>query len=204
MRNFIGGIAIAVILFGVFRYCENQKDQKVNLTVASNLIEKEIKNVSKLIVSEGHYAKVYTYKDAKTYYFDFLTAEKKAVLIANAAVQISYDLSALEITTNAESQTVSITNIPDPEVKLFPKIEYYDLQQGFLNTFEAADYNKMNEQVEANLKAEIAASALMKNAQNRLIAELQKLFILTNAQGWTLVYEEKPISTNTQLLELLN
>jgi hypothetical protein len=41
----------------------------------------------------------------------------------------------------------------------------------------------------------IEASDLKSNAQNRLISELSKFFMLTNSLGWTLEYNQKPVES---------
>tara|TARA_R110002050_G_scaffold300812_1_gene473305 strand:+ start:414 stop:584 length:171 start_codon:yes stop_codon:yes gene_type:complete len=48
----------------------------------------------------------------------------------------------------------------------------------------------------------IEASDLKSNAQNRLISELSKFFMLTNSLGWTLQYNESPIEDLNQLQNL--
>jgi len=48
----------------------------------------------------------------------------------------------------------------------------------------------------------IEASELKSNAQNRLISELSKFFILTNSLGWTLQYNENPIEDLNQFQNL--
>ena len=41
----------------------------------------------------------------------------------------------------------------------------------------------------------IEASDLKSNAQNRLLSELSKFFILTNSLGWKLKYNETPVES---------
>ena len=41
----------------------------------------------------------------------------------------------------------------------------------------------------------IEVSALRSNAENRLISELQKFYILTNSMGWRLTYQEQTIES---------
>jgi hypothetical protein len=48
----------------------------------------------------------------------------------------------------------------------------------------------------------IEASGLKANAQNRLISEMSKFFILTNSLGWTLQYDENPVVNLNQLKNL--
>ena len=129
----------------------------------------------------------------------FIDANKKALVVVNAEATISYDLSKVLTQVNPETQTVTITEIPEPELKINPNIEYYDVTQDYFNQFEAKDYNVINKKVEALLRKKILASELVSNAENRLISELQKIYILTNSMGWTLRYNQTEISTETQL-----
>ena len=76
------------------------------------------------------------------------------------------------------------------------------MQADFLNPFEAKDYNAIKESVKESLMKKIEASDLKSNAQNRLISELSKFFILTNSLGWTLQYNENPIEDLNQFQNL--
>ncbi|MDC7994555.1 DUF4230 domain-containing protein [Altibacter sp. HG106] len=195
MRNILlGAVLTFIIIFGL-RYCEHQKEEREQLEAQSALLEKEIKNVGKLIVTEGNYAQVYTYEDWKKFYVDIFSARKKALVVVNAKATVAYDLRKVETEVNAETKTVTITAIPEPELTINPDFEYYDVQQDYLNQFEAADYNTIKNRVSKELEAKIRASDLMGNAENRLISELQKLYILTASMGWTLQYNQQIIDS---------
>ncbi|MEH6764718.1 MAG: DUF4230 domain-containing protein [Aequorivita antarctica] len=202
MRNIFLGIVIAfVIVFGL-RYCENKKDNREILEANTALIQKELKNVGKLIVTEGSYAQVFTYNDSKDLLYGMFDARKKALVVVNAKASIAYDLSKVNTTVDETTKTVTITNIPEPELSINPNIEYYDVTQDYLNQFSASDYNKIKQRVEKSLRKKIEASELRTNAQNRLISELQKIYILTNSMGWTLEYNGKPIEEEQDLQKL--
>lgn len=189
MRKILfGAVLTLAIVFGL-RFCEHTKDEREQLEANTALIQKQLKNVGKLIVIEGNYAQVLTYEDSKKYYVDILTAKKKALVVVNATAVISYDLSQVVTEIDEDSKTLRITSIPAPELKINPNIEYYDVQQDYLNQFGAEDYNKIKKRVEASLKKKIQASELYTNAENRLISELSKIYILTNSLGWTLEYQ---------------
>ncbi len=193
MRKIFYGIIIGVLIVFVLRYCEHQKDNREQLEAGTALIQKELKNVGKLVVTEGSYAQVFTYEDSKNLYAGLINVSKKALVIVNAEATISYDLSLIETRIDEQARTVFITKIPQPELKINPNIEYYDIQQDYLHQFSAADYNLIKDRIEASLRKKIKASQLVSNAENRLISELQKLYIVTNSMGWTLKYNEQPI-----------
>lgn len=199
MRKILLGAVIAVIIVFGLRYCEHNKDQKEQLEANTALIQKELKNVGKLIVTEGSYAQVFTYEDWKKFYLDVFSARKKALVVVNAKATIAYDLSKIKTEVNKETKTVTITHIPEPELNINPNIEYYDVKQDYLNQFKAEDYNKIKKQVESSLRKKIEASELVTNAENRLISELQKIYILTSSMGWTLQYQSEPIEDEADL-----
>jgi len=202
MRKILFGSVLALIIVFFLRYCEHQRDEKTQLREHSALIQKQLNNVGKLVVTEGSFAQVYTYEDLKTLYFDIFSAKKKAIVIVNAEATIAYDLSLIETQIDETTKTVTLTSIPEPELSINPNIEYYDLQQDYLNQFEAEDYNKIKVQVEDSLRKTIMASSLVTNAENRLISELQKIYVLTSSMGWVLQYEETSISSESDLLDI--
>ena len=202
MRNIFLGIIIAfVIVFGL-RYCENRKDNREVLEANTALITKELKNVGKLIVTEGSYGQVFSYNDSKDLLYGLTYAKKRALVVVNAKATIAYDLSKVTTTIDETTKTLTITNIPEPELSINPNIEYYDITQDYLNQFTAADYNKIKTRVEKSLRKKIEASELRTNAENRLISELQKIYILTNSMGWTLKYKGNAIEEEQDFQKL--
>ncbi|QQX75311.1 MULTISPECIES: DUF4230 domain-containing protein [Aequorivita] len=202
MRNILLGIVIAfVIVFGL-RYCENRKDNREQLEANTALIQKELKNVGKLIVTEGSYAQVFSYSDSKDLMYGLFDARKRALIVVNAKATIAYDLSEVKTDIDETTKTVTITNIPEPELSINPNIQYYDVTQDYLNQFTATDYNKIKSRVEKSLRKKIEASELRTNAENRLISELQKIYILTNSMGWTLKYNSTIVENEAELQKL--
>lgn len=202
MRKILFGVIVTLLVLFTFKYCDDQKEEKVTLQEHSALIKEQVKNVGKLVVTEGHFSEVFTYKNSKAVFGDWLEAEKRAVVIVNADVTIAYDLSLVEYEIDEVAKTLRIKNIPEEEIKISPDFEYYDIQADFLNQFEAKDYNEIKSIVNKSLMKKIEASDLKSNAKNRLISELAKFFILTNSLGWTLEYRESPIHSFESLNEL--
>lgn len=202
MKNILLAVLlIAVVILG-FMYWESKNDEKESLEEDTALIQEQIRNVGKLVVTEGSFSQVFTYKNSKSFYFDILSARKKALIVVNAEVSVAYDLSKLEIEIDEENRKVIIKDIPKEEININPNIKYYDVTQDYLNQFEAEDYNKIKERIEESLAKKIESSSLKSNAKNRLISELQKIYILTNSMGWTLEYQNQPIK-NSETLEAI-
>lgn len=202
MKKVLLGICIALVAFFVFRYFENKKDDKAILYENSMLIQEQIKNVGKLIVTEGHFSEVFNYKNSKALFTDYFTSDKKAIVVVNADVTISYDLSKIEYTIDEASKLLHITSIPKEEISISPDLEYYDIQADYFNPFEAKDYNNIKETIKASLIKKLQKSDLQKNAKTRLLEELTNFYVLTNSLGWTLKYEENEIMEKEDLLGL--
>jgi len=199
MRKILFGVIITLVVLFTFKYCGDKKEERLELKESSVLIQEQISNVGKLVVTEGHFSEVFTYKNSKDIFGDLLSAEKKALVVVNAEVTITYDLSKIKFAIDEVSKTLTITNIPEEELKVYPDLEYYDVQDDYLNPFEAKDYNEINKTVKDVLKKKIEASDLKSNAKNRLISELSKFYILTNSLGWTLKYNENSIQSIEEL-----
>lgn len=191
------GIAVAVIggIFLLFKYCDFKKNDDEDITSNTNLIQQQILNVGKLVVTEGHFSEVITYKNQQKYLMNMLSFEKKALVVINADVTVAYDLHKMKYDIDEKNKTITIVSIPKEEIKISPDIQFYDVEQSKLNPFTGDDYNKINKSVKANLAKKIEKSTLKTNAQNRLISELSKILILTNTMGWKLQYEGKIIES---------
>mgnify|MGYP006142699699 CR=1 FL=1 len=190
---------LLVILVLFFSYQYFTKNKQENIEFNSSLIEKEIKNVSKLIVTEGHYAEVLTYKDQQKYLLDLISFEKKALIVANADVFITYDMRQLEYKIDEVNKTITITNLPEPELKINQDLNFYDVNQSRFNPFGADDYNKIQKKVKEVIKAKVEKSTLKSNAENRFLTELSKILVLTNTMGWKLQYNGNTITSEQEM-----
>lgn len=193
----VSGIVLAIIL--AFRYCEFKKNDDNGIEYNTNLIQQQILNVGKLVVTEGHFSEVITYKNQQKYLMNMISFEKKALIVVNANVTVAYDLHKMKYDIDEKNKTITILNIPKEEISINPDIQFYDVEQSKLNPFTGDDYNKINKSVKANLAKKIDKSTLKTNAQNRLISELSKILIMTNSMGWKLEYNGKTIESESEL-----
>ena len=201
MRNFIIGILITLLIVLSIQYFSNSDSNKTALE-SSDLILNQFTNVGKLVVTEGHFSEVITYKDAKKMYYNVITATKKAIVVVNAKATISYDLSKIKYTLDQINKAVIIEEIPEPEIEIFPDIRYHELDEDLLNPFTPKDHNLIKSQVMEALHEKINNSTFESNAQNRLISELQKIYILTNSLNWELVFKEQEIQSDEALYSI--
>jgi hypothetical protein len=210
IRSIRGSVKlIYVVGFILFCYLIYQfffkKSESSTIEYDTNLIQVQIKNVGKLVVTEGHFAEVLTYKDKKETYIPGLSFDKKALVVINATVTVGFDLSKVTYDIDEKNKTLTITNIPKEEIKISPDFKYYDTESSTFNEFTGEDYNKINKIARANLTKKIENSSLKTNAQNRLLSELSKMLILTNSMGWTLSYKGNIVKNDKDLqLNIMN
>jgi len=204
MRNLLFGVVITLLILMTFKYCGDQKEDKIILKEHSALIQEQLKNVGKLVVTEGHYSQVFNYNKSEALFGNLVNVEKKAVVIVNSEVSVAYDLSKIEYKIDSENKILHILIIPKEEIKISPDFEYYDVQADFLSPFVAKDYNAIKDNVNRALLKKFENSDLKSNAKNRLISELSKFYILTHSLGWTLQYNETIIESPDTFEATLN
>lgn len=198
LRKWVVVLLFGLVLFFGYKYFTTTSNE-TTIEYDTNLIQQQIKNVGKLVVTEGHFAEVLTYKDKRKTYIPGLTFDKKALVVINADVTVGFDLSKVTYDIDAENKILTITNIPKEEIKISPDIKYYDTESSSFNEFTGEDYNKINKLAKENLAKKIENSTLKSNAQNRLLSELTKMLVLTNSMGWTLQYKGNTIQKETDL-----
>ncbi|WP_438710184.1 DUF4230 domain-containing protein [Aquimarina muelleri] len=202
MRNFLLGVLITAFLaFGIKYFIDRSNTRKTEVA-SSGLIRDQIKNTGKLVVTEGYFSDIITYKDGKTY-FNLITSEKKIIVLVNANVQVSYDLRKIEHHIDPETKTVTITKIPEAEININPEITYHDIQEGIINKFSTDDHNTVRKIVIEKLNKKVKKSTLVTNSKNRLISELQKIYLVTNSLGWTLKYKDISIDSQKGIEKLI-
>ncbi len=186
MRKVFFGVIITLFVLLVFQYWMYNRNENKTTFESTQLIQEQIKNVGKLIVTQGHFSEVYNYKDQQNYLGDYIRFEKKALVVINAEVTISYDLEKVEYKIDRKNKVLRILKIPKEEIKINPTLTFYDIDQSIFNPFTGEDYNKIQTKVKEQLKKKIKQSSIKLNAQNRLLSELSKFYILTNSLGWAL------------------
>lgn len=178
---FIIGILVALLYFKK----EAHQNEKEQIQVMLN----EIKNVSKLVVTETNVSEMYNYESDDKYLFEMLSFSKKVILVVNAKVQVSYDLSKMLIETDSINKKIIIKSIPKEEVFIAPNIQYYDFEQSTFNSFTKEELNKINKKSIDKIKETIDLSDIKTKAKKQLLQELSKLYNMTTLLNWELIDE---------------
>jgi hypothetical protein len=202
MNRFVFGFMVAVLVFAGFWLWSNKQESKEQMLESSSLIQQQIEQVGKLIVTEGYFSQVFTFKNSQNLFLNLMTSNKKALIVANAKVTVEYDLRQLQTELDLENKIVILKKIPEPVINIYPDIEYYDVTQDYFNKFGAADYNKIKNTVNARIREKVDKSTLQDNSRERLMSELANIFVLTKSLGWTLQYNEIVIESEEQMRNL--
>ncbi|WP_439129645.1 DUF4230 domain-containing protein [Polaribacter sp.] len=192
--RFLKYIAIFLLGFLIAKFwyepkVEDYTKEEIQVVVNS------IKNLSKLVVSSGTFSEVYNYSDSKKYFYETLSFNKKAIVTVNSEVEVGYDLSKLEIQIDSLSKKIYINKIPEAEIKIYPDVKYFDLQQSTFNVFSKNDLNIINKKSIDKIKETIKLSFIKEKAKNRLFKELSKIYQLSAIYNWHVID-----NTNTSLL----
>ncbi len=196
------GVLFTLLAVVVFNYYDGRNQEEETLKSQTALLEKQVRNVRKLVVTEATYSKIYTYNNTKTYGWDFFNSQKTALLSSNAKVQIAFDLRKMNFQFDQEQQKIIILNIPPPEITIDPNLSFYKLENGLINKFEANDLNTIKSRVEQDLERIIKSSDLIKTSQDRLFSELSQVYVLASNLGWSLEYDGTAVSSKEVWKEL--
>ncbi|TXE11434.1 DUF4230 domain-containing protein [Algoriphagus aquimarinus] len=202
MKRFVLGFLAALLVIGGIWLFTDSRAKEAELQANSDMIQQQIQQVGKLIVTEAYYSQVFTYKNSQKLFLNLVSANKKALIIAKAKATVEYDLRQMETKVDADNKTVTIIKIPDPVINVYPEFEYYDVTQDYLNQFEGKDYNNIKTSITAQFRKKIDESGLKKDAEERLMSELLNIYILTKSMGWTLIYNEVVIENPEQMSNL--
>ncbi|GAA0880665.1 DUF4230 domain-containing protein [Algoriphagus jejuensis] len=202
MNRFVVGFVAALLALGAVWFFVDKKENKDEIKADSALIQQQILSVGKLIVTEGYYSQVFTFKNSQNLFLNMITSDKRALVVVNAKATVEYDLRKLKTEIDEVGKTVILKSIPEPVINIYPEIEYYDVTQDYFNKFEAKDYNKIKASVTGRIREKIEASDLKADARERLMSELLNIYVLTNSMGWTLQYNELVIENPEQMKQL--
>lgn len=180
-------VLLGIILGGLIVFMMYSKSSKTSSQEDADVVINRIEAVKKLVVTEGYFSELYNYKEADKYFYDLIAFEKKAFLLVKGKASVSYDLTKMEYQVDEATKTITLVNMPAPQVSIEPEIKYYDLQESSFNSFSTEDYNKLNSRAISKLREKIDKSDLKKMARNELETTLNDLQIVGKELGWKIV-----------------
>ncbi len=188
-------IALAVVSFllGYVTHKQIAKNEETQVDVNS-VLERSIEQVSKLVVTEGHYSQVFTRQNADSYLWDLIRLEKKAVILGMVDADVSYDLSQLKYRVDQKNKKIILQKLPPADVGYHYNFKWYDLEQSRLNQFSQQELNKIQADAKKAVQQKIDEQALISQGDQRLIEELERIWSGLIALGWSIENQSAQVS----------
>ncbi|OQD43665.1 DUF4230 domain-containing protein [Croceivirga radicis] len=202
VEAFLGLILGAIIMYWVYSLF-NKKKRRELVEHQSTVILEKIKSVCKLTTVEGEFAEIYTYENTKEGFMSLLSSKKKALIVINAKAQVGYDLKKLELQADTENKKVLLSKFPEPEVlSIEPDLQFYDIKNGFFNSFSPDDLTKLNANAKEHIRTKIPESGLLDSAKTEALQAVLLMEKIVETIGWKLDYSALEISNrDKQFLE---
>lgn len=192
MKKNILIVTLVLCLVSIFTFFI-QNQSKVKTEEEANIILNKIEEVNKLILVEGSFAEVYTYKQATRLFYNLFPVEKKVIVIVEAKASVGYDLSKVKYEIDKEHKKIVIKSIPTEEIIIEPKVRYYDIQQSQFYKLDANDLTKINAKAIELIKTKVKASSIPGTAEDRLAEVLENIIFTSENLGWEVINEQAQI-----------
>lgn len=183
--------------------------KRFSISHKRSLVEKQsvvlldkIRKVSKLITVEGEFAEIYHHENTQEKFLGLFTSKKKAIILINAKTHIGFDFRKIKMQANNPKKTIILSEFPQPEVlSIEPNIQFYDIQNGFMNKFSSEDLTKVNKEAKEHILQKIPESNLMHTASQEALEAIMLMENLVATIGWKLDYSalELPSSTTKNI-----
>jgi hypothetical protein len=200
METFFIIIISILVTLGLVTIFKQWKTKQTTNAQSVLLLDK-IKRVCKFITVEGDFAEIYHYEDVKEKFLKLISSRKKALVVIKAKAYVGFDLSKVQLDSNAKTKTVVLTHFPQPEVlSIESDINYYDKKDGMFNKFEASDLTELHVQAKAHIMDKIPESGLYNVAKQEALEAIQLIENLVETIGWTMDYSALKIEKDEKKL----
>lgn len=203
MKKIGYGIALAIFfLAGIWLTHRYYTWQEVKTQEQSQVLLEKVKNVFKLITTEGYFSEVYDYENYWGY--DISPFKKKALIRVKAKVSVGYDLEGIRIETLPAEKKIILHQLPEPSIlSIDHDLDYYDITEGVFNSFSKEDYNTLNANAKNFIIEQAKESDLLNSARNQRQETLEMLRFMVENAGWELIYPKDLVKQSTidKLLE---
>ena len=202
LDTFLGLILGAIATYWVYTVFRRKQRKELTTHQSTVLLEK-IKSVSKLISVEGDFAEIYKYENTKESFMSLVSSKKKALVVINAKAQIGYDLQKIVMHADNERKKIVLTNFPEPEIlSIEPELEFYDIKNGFFNSFKPDDLTALNQEAIKHIREKIPESGLMETAKKEALQTIFLIEKIVETIGWKLDYSAVQIPENEKKKQL--
>jgi hypothetical protein len=189
--------ALIAFLLGLGVFWLTMRSAPDSSEASATILLEQVRKVTKLVTIEGDVSEIYnTTKTRKVTLYLPLPAtlgfDKKASVQVEGTVLVGYNLEQLRIDVDEVTRTITIGNLPEPEILAIDhELTYRNLEESWFNTFSAEDYSALNREAKARLRDEALKSRLMDEARERGNGVIETIGFLAEAAGFQLVVEQR-------------
>ncbi len=188
--NFILGFIFGGLVLSIYYLFSKRSFFKSKSKEQSVILLEKIRTVSKLITVEGSMNEIMHFQDEKNSLLNMVSSKKKAIVMANAKVFIGFDMKKMQFNANPDKRLITVTSFPEPEViGMETHLEFYDIQNGLFNKFDASELTDLNKKVKQNFTDKIPESDLLFSAKTKAIDTLKVMEQMVGTFGWKLKYD---------------
>ncbi|NNL01714.1 MAG: DUF4230 domain-containing protein [Eudoraea sp.] len=194
----LGSVLGAILMYWMYSLFRIKRRKELTEHQSTIILEK-IKSVCKLISVEGDFAEIYRYENKREHFMSLLSSKKKALIVINAKAQIGYDLKKVLMHADTDKKKIILSNFPQPEVlSIQPELEFYDIKNGFFNTFTPSDLTSLNQEAKKHVMEKIPESGLMDTARREALEAVLLIEKIVETIGWKLDYSALELSEHNK------
>ncbi len=183
-KNFVFILALVLALIvGIFvaKWWYGNDEQRSQQE--SQVLLEQVKNVTKLVTTEGYFSEIFSEVDTKSYFG--IPSTKKILIKVKAKVSAGFNLSNMKIDADHKTKTLRLSNIPPPEIiSIEPEISYYDIANGVFNQFSSADYTRINKRAVDIVREQALKSNFLGGVNQQGKRSFDGLRTLAESMGW--------------------
>jgi len=207
--NFILGFIVGALVLSIYYLFSKKSFLKSKAKEQSVILLEKMRSVSKLITVEGNMNEIMHFQDEKNSLLNIVSSKKKAIVMANAKIFIGFDMKKMQFQANADKRQIRVISFPEPEVlSMETHLDFYDLQNGLFNKFDASELTDLNKKVKQNFTDKIPESELLQSAKLKALDTLKVMEEMVSTFGWHLKYdklnENKSLSKTEVIKKLLS
>ena len=160
--------------------------EKKSMSEDSRVIAYQIQKMNKMVVAEQSLAEIYTHTSKKSLpgLGSIYSSDKKVTMMINAKVQASYDLTQMEVELDSVNKKIVIASIPPVDLKVYPDVDFFDMDQSIFNKFEKNELNEIKNRGIAQVEKKIDREKIKKEAHQQLIQNLSDIYQIAKIYGW--------------------
>lgn len=168
---------------------------KTTHTESASVVMQSIRDISELALVEAQLAEIYDYKDY--WGMDVSFFRKKALIKVQGTVKAGMDLDKLVLDWDEDLRTVQVVTWPEVEIlSIEHDLEYYDIQEGSFNGFDAEKLTEIQDGAKKFLEHKALEGKILERARSRQHLFKDQMAYLLSKGGWTWIdHTETPINT---------